>query len=102
MVVEQADSARDESRGDSGTITECEDSVDRLSSDGLHDVIRCRIRSFKVHRDGAISPGVIELMTTVGYKNNLDTQLARDVIETARLITKFGSEEQQARHWYPI
>jgi hypothetical protein len=46
--------------------------------------------------DGAVAPGVFELVAAVGDVDELNAKFERGFFKTASLITEFRGEEQQA------
>jgi hypothetical protein len=46
-----------------------------------------RFRGFEMHRDSAVTPGILQLMTPVRDKYEFDTQLLGRLAEGARLVT---------------
>jgi hypothetical protein len=50
--------------------------------------------------DGAIAPGIVELVAAIRDKDKVDAELPRSFIEAARLIAEFGGEEEKSRHLF--
>ena len=96
MVVGQRQTARDVSSGNGGTISQNENAVRRsvAAAHRLQNFIRGDFRRLEVHRDGAIAPGIIELMATVGDEGQIEAELSRDFVEASGLVAEFGGEEQ--------
>jgi hypothetical protein len=55
-----------------------------------------RFGGFEMHRDSAVTPGILQLMTPVRDKYEFDTQLPGGLAEAARLVTQLASEQQQS------
>jgi hypothetical protein len=96
MVVWNAESPRSVSSSDGGPVTESQNSADVLTANRFHHCVRCHFGGFEMHGDSAISPGIFQLMAAVRHVDQLNTQFARGLFETARLVAELSGEEQQS------
>ena len=99
MVVENAQAAPNVGRCNRGTITKRENSIDVLTSHHFQDRIGCRIGRFKMDRDRAIAPRIVELVAAIRDKNKVDAKLASGFVEAARLVPEFSGEDEESWHF---
>ena len=70
--------ARGRARGqDRRAVPHREHAVKRRVPRGGDDRLERRVLLVEAHADGAIAPGIVELLTSVGRKHDLDAELAR-------------------------
>jgi hypothetical protein len=48
--------------------------------------------------NGAIAPGIIELVAAIRDKDELKAQFLCGLVEAARLVAEFGGEDEESRH----
>ena len=96
MIVKKSNPSSDVSGSDCGTVAKGHNALNTLSAQCLYDIVCRRVWSFEVYRNGAVTPGVVELMAAVGDEHKLDAQLARGFVKAAGLIAKFGGEDKHA------
>jgi hypothetical protein len=56
--------------------------------------VRGGFRRFEMNGDGAVAPGIFELMAAVSYKDKLHAELLGGLTEAASLVTQLTSEKQ--------
>src|SRR5579859_6958820 len=75
MVVQNAEAARDIGGSDGGTVAQSQNSADVLLADAFQDRMGRRFRRFKMNRNRAVAPGIIELMTAICNEHEIDAEL---------------------------
>jgi hypothetical protein len=60
----------------------------------FHNGMCRRFRRFEMHRDGAVTPRIFQLMTPVRDKHDFDTQFLGGLAEAARLVAQLACEQQ--------
>ena len=98
MVVKNTEAARGVGGSDGGTVAERENSADVLSTDSFQDRVGRRFRRFEMYWNRPVAPGIIELVTAIGYKPEIDAELLRGFVKAADLVPEFGSEDEESRH----
>jgi hypothetical protein len=96
MIVMHAQAARGISGGSSGPITESKNGIDVLAANRFHNGVGSSLWSFEMHGNGAIAPGILELVASIGNVNKLNAQFVRGFLEAARLVTQSRGEKEQA------
>src|SRR5882724_3288559 len=65
MVVRDSEPSRGVGRGNGRAVAESENSVHILAAKRFHHGVRGHFRIFKVYRDGAVAPGIFQLVTAI-------------------------------------
>ena len=99
MVVADSKSSRGVSSGNRGTVTESKNPSDILAAKLFHHRVSGRFRILEMHSDGAIAPGILQLMAAIRNVNELYAKFKRGFFKTARLVAQLASEEQQSFGW---
>src|SRR5467141_249917 len=99
MVIRDSEPSSGVGGGNSRTVAEGENSVHILAAKRLHHGVRGHLRIFEMYRDGAVAPGIFQLMAAIGDVNELYAQLERRFFKTSRLVTELPGEEQQSFGW---
>src|SRR6202521_3653100 len=99
MVVRDSEPSRGVGRGNGWAVAEGENSVHILAAKRLHYGVRGHLRIFEMHCDGAVAPGIFELMAAIRDVYELHTQFERRFFKTSRLVSELPSKEQQSFGW---
>src|SRR5580692_7792166 len=100
MVIKNSQAPRDVGGCNGRTVAESENPIDILAPHRFKNCVSRRIRRFEMDRNRAIAPGIVQLVAPIRNKNEVNSELPSRFVEAARLITKFGGEEEESRHFY--
>src|SRR5580658_7251228 len=59
-----------------------------------------RLRRLEMYGNRAVAPRIVELVTAIRDKQEIDAELSSGLVEAARLVAEFGGEEQESRHCF--
>src|ERR1700741_3356638 len=96
MVVAESQTARGISGSGRGAGTEGQNPAHGLAAKLFHHGGGSDFRRFEMHGYGLITPGIFQLMASIGDVNKLHAQPARGFLKTARLVTELCGKEQQS------
>ncbi len=92
-------SARITPRGDDGrTVADGEHAVQRSFRRRGQNVGHRSVFVVEANRDGVVAPGIVQLMTAIRRKHQIDRQRLRCLRERPRLISRRRRKKKDARH----
>jgi hypothetical protein len=98
MIVSQTKRARGVRSRRGRPVTQGDQSINWPHQRLRDDAARGVLRPIEMYRNGAVRPGIFELMTAVARKYYFNTQSARSFSEAARLIAKLARENEKTAH----
>jgi hypothetical protein len=94
MVVVNSEAARHVGSSKSRPVAKRKHPIYSLVVLRLKEDVRGGFRRFEMNCDGAVAPGIFELMTPVSDKDKLHAELLGGLTEAASLVTQLTSEKQ--------
>src|SRR5262245_46105705 len=84
-------------REDNGTVADGDDAIEWPRPRRLDDRRQRRVLFMEANRDGFIAPRIVELMTPIRRKHQLNPGALCCVAKRAKLITGRGGEDENAQ-----